>query len=141
MLNRAEKWTVVIIFGDTLFSSFFTINSGRFSEYDAWNAILFQMKFSDREGKEAMLVKYNIKETWPLSFRQERIIRRIKEFHYILKWIIIIIIIIIYYYYYYFYSYTRKRFYWVTFKLEDIHRPKFCAFFILHKLWKRWMLT
>ena len=39
-----------------------------------------------------------------------------------------------YYYYYYFYSYTRKRFYWVTFKLEGIHRPKFCAttFFICH---------
>ena len=39
-----------------------------------------------------------------------------------------------YYYYYYFYSYARKRFYWVTFKLEDIHRPKFCAttFFICH---------
>ena len=38
------------------------------------------------------------------------------------------------YYCYYFYSYTRKRFYWVTFKLEDIHRPKFCAttFFICH---------
>ena len=37
-------------------------------------------------------------------------------------------------YYHYFYSYTRKRFYWVTFKLEDIHRPKFCAttFFICH---------
>ena len=43
------------------------------------------MKFSDREGTEAMLVKYNIKETWPLNFRQEGIIRRIKEFHYILK--------------------------------------------------------
>ena len=39
-----------------------------------------------------------------------------------------------YYYYYYFYSYTRKRCYWVTFKLEDIHRRKFCAttFFICH---------
>ena len=39
-----------------------------------------------------------------------------------------------YYCYYYFYSYTRNRFYWVTFKLEDIHRPKFCTitFFICH---------
>ena len=32
-----------------------------------------------------------------------------------------------YYYYYYFYSFTRKRFYWVTFKLKDIHRAKFCT--------------
>ena len=39
-----------------------------------------------------------------------------------------------YYYYYYFYSYTRKRFYRITFKLEDIHRHKFCTttFFICH---------
>ena len=38
------------------------------------------------------------------------------------------------YYYYYFYSYTRNGFYWVTFKLENIHRPKFWAitFFICH---------
>ena len=37
-------------------------------------------------------------------------------------------------YYYYFYPYPRKRFYSVTFKLEDIHRHKFCAttFFICH---------
>ena len=31
------------------------------------------------------------------------------------------------YYYYYFFSNTRNRFYWVTFKLEDIHQPKFCT--------------
>ena len=39
-----------------------------------------------------------------------------------------------YYYHYYFYSHTRKRFYWVTFKLEDIHQLKFCitTFFICH---------
>ena len=47
--------------------------------------------------------------------------------------------------YYYFYSHTRNRFYWVTFKLEDIHRPKFCTitvFYIsLHRLCKRWMPT
>ena len=50
-----------------------------------------------------------------------------------------------YCYYYYFYSYARNRFYWVTFKLEDICWPKFCTitFFIshLHRLWKQWMST
>ena len=37
-------------------------------------------------------------------------------------------------YCYHFYSYTRNRFYWATFKLEDINRPKFCriTFFICH---------
>ena len=29
--------------------------------------------------------------------------------------------------YYYFHSHTRNRFYCVTFKLEDIHQPKFCT--------------
>ena len=32
-----------------------------------------------------------------------------------------------FHYYYYFYSNTRNRFYWVSFSLEDIHRPKFCT--------------
>ena len=43
-----------------------------------------------------------------------------------------IVLALLLFYYYYFYSYTRKRFCWVTFKLEDIHRHKFCAttFFI-----------
>ena len=37
-------------------------------------------------------------------------------------------------YYYYFYFNTRNRFYWVTFKREDIHRSKFCTMtlFICH---------
>ena len=45
-----------------------------------------------------------------------------------------LLLLLLYYYYYYYYcycyylySYTRNRFYWVTFKLEDIHQPKFCA--------------
>ena len=39
-----------------------------------------------------------------------------------------------YHYYYYFYSHTRNRFHRVTFKLENIHWPKFCiiTFLIFH---------
>ena len=51
-----------------------------------------------------------------------------------LWWLIFTFVEVTYYYYYYFYSHTRNRFYWVTFKLEDINRPKFCTitFFICH---------
>ena len=64
----------------------FTASSERFSEFDAGNVILFQIKIFGKKIKEAYLVMYFIKITAYPSFARLRIIRRINKVHQTLKW-------------------------------------------------------
>ena len=60
--------------------SSFSTSSAKFSEFDAWNMILFQIKVFGRNIKMTTLAKYFIKVTaWP-GFTLLRDIRRIMEF-------------------------------------------------------------
>ena len=80
MINRIEK-EILVFFLEILFISSFTTSSARFSEFDAGNDILFQIKVLARNIKETMLANYFIKVTpWP-SFTRLRVIKRINRVH------------------------------------------------------------
>ena len=66
--------------GELLFISSFFTSSVKFSEFDAGNVILFQIKVFSRNIKETMLW-YFIKVNARPSFTPLRIIRQIKEIH------------------------------------------------------------
>ena len=65
-------------------SSFFT-SSAKFSEFDAGNVILFQIKVFSRNMKETTLARFFKKVTARTNFKQLGVIRRINRIHQILK--------------------------------------------------------
>ena len=77
-MNRIET---LVSFLDILFIGSFTASSARFSEFDAGNIILFQIKVFARNIKETTLARYVIKVMARPSFTQLRDIRRINRVH------------------------------------------------------------
>ena len=74
------------MFLEILFVSSFTTSSARFSEFDSWNVILFQINVFGKNIKETMLAKCFRRVTACPSFTQLRVIRQINRVHYISKW-------------------------------------------------------
>ena len=69
---------LVIVCVDNLHSSF-AISSAKFSEFDAGNVILCQIKVFARNIKETTLARYLIKVTARPSFTRLGVIRRINR--------------------------------------------------------------
>ena len=68
-----------------LFISSFSTYSAKFSEFDAVNVILFQIKVFGRNTKGTRLARHFIKVTARPSFARLRVIRRINRIHKIPK--------------------------------------------------------
>ena len=64
-----------------LFISSFSVSSGKFSELDAGNVVLFHVKFFGRNIKETTLARYFIKVTSRLSFTRLRVIKQKNKIH------------------------------------------------------------
>ena len=57
MIDRKEKGILVNVF-KMLFVSWFTTSSARFSEFDSWKVIIFQVIVFGRNTKDTTLVKH-----------------------------------------------------------------------------------
>ena len=73
-MSWIDKGTLINFFLEILFISSFSTNSARFSEFDAGNVILFQIKVFGRNIKETALTRYFIKVTARPSFIRLRVI-------------------------------------------------------------------
>ena len=71
----------IVNFLQILLIGSFTTSSARFSEFDAGNVKLFQIKVFARNIKETTLARYFIKVTARPSFTLLRVIRRINAVH------------------------------------------------------------
>ena len=70
------------MFWEILFLSSFTISSGKFSKFDASNAILFQVKVFGKIIKETTLASNYTKVISRPSFTRLGVIKQINKVHY-----------------------------------------------------------
>ena len=81
MINQIEKRILVNFFVDILHRLIYHHLPARFSELDAGNVVLLQIKVFGRNIKETGLTRYFMKVTVRPSFTQLRAIRQINRVH------------------------------------------------------------